>query len=309
MMTIIVLLPLASASPGMSAEGAVAAVVNGKPISMRDLEEAVDRILPRATFHGSLSEERRAEYREKALEDVITFELQYQDALTRGLEPDSKQVKEMLKQVRDAFPSSGDYKKWLKGASLTERQLKEKIEKQALVQAVTNAVVIEPSHVSDAALREYYDRNIHMFKYPESVKLRIISTKDEAKANGILARLDSGEDFGSVAARMSEDAYRIKGGDIGFVHRGRIYPALEEAAFKLKPGQVSELIRTEGLWFIIKVEDRVSERMIPFDEAKDGLKKDLEKKRRDELMEKWIEPLRAKASIEIRLPEPQSVSQ
>lgn len=300
----LVLFVLAFASIAISSEEKIVAVVNGHPILMRDLEAAVDRLIPRATYHGNLSEERRAEYREKALDEVITFELQYQDGAARGLKPDRKQAKERVQQVRDSFSSSGDYKRWLKGTFGAERLLKEKIEKQLVVQAAAAAVVIEPSRVSDEALREYYDSNLTKFRQPESVRLRIISAKDESKAGEALVRLTKGEDFGNVAARMSEDAYRIKGGDIGFVHRGRIYPALEEAAFRLKPGEMSGLVRTEGLWFIVKVEDRIPEQQISFDDAKDRLRKDLEKKRSDELMQRWMDNLKEKASIEIRLQAP-----
>ena len=101
---------------------------------------------------------------------------------------------------------------------------------------------------------------------------------------------------------MSEDDFRIKGGDIGYIHRGRIYPALEEAAFKLKPGEVSGLIWTEGTWFVVKVEERKPEQVVPFEQAKDRLRAELEKKRASELMEAWVSGLRGKAKIEIRNP-------
>jgi len=68
-------------------------------------------------------------------------------------------------------------------------------------------------------LREYYDRNAGAFTKPETARLRIISARDEKKAKDALALVKAGEDFGSIAARMSEDSYRIKGGDIGFIHR------------------------------------------------------------------------------------------
>ncbi len=298
---VLVVLAMASAAP--AADERAAAVVNGAPVLMRDLDAAVDRLLPRATYHGTVSEERRAEYWEKALEEVIDLELQYQDGAARGLKPDRGQAKERLQKMRGAFPSSDAYKGWLKRTFGSERKLREKIEKQLVVEAVT-AAVREPSRMSDEALREYYDGNLQKFRQPESLRLRIFSAREESKANDALLRLSKGEDFGNVAARMSEDAYRIKGGDIGFVHRGRIYPALEEAAFRLQPGEKSGLIRTEGMWFIIKVEDRIPEHQISFDDAKDRLRKDLEGKRSDALMQAWMEGLREKAVIEISLPDP-----
>jgi parvulin-like peptidyl-prolyl isomerase len=298
---VVVLLAMSLTAAAVIAAETVVAVVNGAPITAGMLDEAIDRLVPRATYHGNVSEERRAEYRDQALEDVITMELQYQDAVARGMKADRKEVSARMQQVRDSFPSSKEYKQWLKGTSLTERALEEKIERVVLVQTAVDAVVNKPSVMSNEALLQYYQQNTEKFRQPESLRLRIVSTKSEAKAREALDRIRAGEDFGNVAARMSEDMYRIKGGDIGFIHRGRIYPALEDAAFKLKTGEVSELIWTEGNWFIVKVEERLPEHLISFDDAKVKLKSALERKRAGQLMSDWIESLKKKATIEIRL--------
>jgi peptidyl-prolyl cis-trans isomerase C len=278
------------------------AVVNGVPITDWEVNNAVDQLIPRSTFHGSVSDERKAEFREKALENLITYELQYQDGVARGMTAEKSQVKEQMKLVRGSFASTKDYKNWLEQASLTEDQLREKLRKGLVVKAVVTKMVVEPSRTDDKALQEYYTKNIEKFRQPEGIRLRIISTKSEKKAKDILAKLKGGDDFGDVAARMSEDDFRIKGGDIGYIHRGRIYPALEEVAFKLKPGEMSGLIWTEEMWFVVKVEDRRPEQVVPFEKAKDRLRTELEKKRASELMEAWVSGLRGKAKIEVRNP-------
>lgn len=290
------------------AEEAVVAVVNGTPITANMLEEAIDRLIPRATFHGSVTEEQRAEYRDQALEDVIAFRLQYQDAVARGLKPDRRQIKERLQQVRDSFASVKEYKEWMKGAGVSEAGIKAKLEEVVLVQMVTDVVVNGPSVMNDEALKQYYEQNKEKFRQPETLRLRIISSKSEEKARQALSRIRDGEDFGNVAVRISEDMYRIKGGDIGFIHRGRIYPSLEDAAYKMKAGDTSELIWTEGSWFIVKVEERIPEHVVSFDEAKGKLKRELERKRAQELMSAWMESLKNKAKIEIKLTSSQTAT-
>ena len=286
----------------VSAGDTIVAVVNGTAITDGEVNDAVDQLIPRSTFHGSVSNERRVEFREKALENLITYELQYQDGVARGISPAKSEVKEQMKLVRGSFASSRDYKNWLEQSSLTEDQLREKLRKGLVVKAVITKMVVEPSRMDDKALRDYYSKNTAKFLQPEGVRLRIISTKSEKRAKEVLAKLKKGDDFGDVAARMSEDDFRIKGGDIGYIHRGRIYPALEEAAFKLKPGEMSGLIWTEGTWFVVKVEERKPEQVVPFEQAKDRLRAELEKKRASELMEAWVSNLRGKAKIEIRNP-------
>jgi parvulin-like peptidyl-prolyl isomerase len=278
------------------ADDTIVAKVNNAAITATELEEAVNRLIPRATYHGSVSEEKRAEYREKALEGLINQELQYQDALARSMKPDKKKVKDRVEEIKNRFKSRKEYKAALEQAGITEDVLKARAEKSILIEAASAKTVTEPSQMTEETLKDYYSK----FKQPESVKLRIISAKDEKKAEEIVTKLKAGEDFSDLAAKMSEDDYRIMGGDIGYVHKGRILPELEETAFRnLKVGQMSGLIKAENTWFIVRLEDKKPEYQMTFDEIKDKLKKELEAKRSAELMEKWIADLRSKAKIEI----------
>lgn len=293
------LLCFLSWTPGVSAGDGIVARVNGAAITEKALDAAVNRLIPRLSFHGNISDERLKEFRDKALEDLIVKELQYQDAVDKGLRPDKKKVKERLKQIKDRFQSKRDYKAALEKEGLTEDELKSMIEKEVMVEAVIERTVTDRSRLSEAELQDYYQKNIEKFRQPEIVRLRIISAKEERKIKEALARVKAGEDFGSVAARMSEDNYRIKGGDIGYVHRGRIYPEIEEAVFKLYPKDVAGPIKAEQMWFIAKVEDKKPERLLTYDEIKEKLKKELEAKRAAEITEKWVSGLKARSKIEI----------
>jgi parvulin-like peptidyl-prolyl isomerase len=300
MKKILVLLLLAPflSSPSYADESFVAKV-NGVGIPKQELEAQVERMIPRLSFHGGVSDEKRAEYREKALNGLIDRELQYQEAMGKGMTPDKREVKAVMSEIRDRFKSKKEYRDTMEKAGMTENSLKKQVEKGVLVQELIKKTVTDPSRFSEEKVKDYYDANMTKFVQPESVKIRIISTKDEKKAQEILAKVKAGNDFGDIAARMSEDGFRIKGGDMGYIHRGRIYPELEKAAFELKPGEVSELIRSEETWFVVKVEDKMPARQVGFDEIKGKLKKDLETAREEELRTKWISDLRAKAKIEI----------
>ena len=163
------------------ADDAVVAKVNGAVITVADLEAEVDRLIPRSTYHGKVSEEKRDEFREKAVETLIERELQYQDAQAKGMKPDKKAVKTQMAQIRDRFKSKKEYKAALAQAGITEEQLEAQVARGVLVQNVIEKTVTEAARVSDAELKDYYDKNIAKFKQPESVKLRLISTKDEKK--------------------------------------------------------------------------------------------------------------------------------
>lgn len=279
-------------------EEGIVAKVNGVNITASDLEIEVDRLIPRATYHRNVSEERRADFRKKALDNLIEQELQYQDAVARGMKPDKKQVKERMKQIRDRFSSRKEYKAALEQAGISEDGLRKRVEREVLIQAVIDETVTKPADVSEKELRDYYSANLDKFRQPESVRLRVISVKDEKKAREIHGRLMAGEDFGALAATMSEDMYRIKGGDIGYIHRGRMIQEVEKTAFSLKIGEVSRPVKAGGMWYIVRCEDRLPEKQLTFDEVKARLERDLEAKKRTELMERWISDLASKAKIE-----------
>lgn len=277
--------------------GAVARV-NGVAVTQKELDAELQRLIPQSTFHGTISEERRREFRDKAVRNLIEAELIHQDAVARGMKAERKAVKEHLKAIKKKYGSQKAYTAALEQEGISEDVLMARIRRYELVHQAFRKIVIEPSVLSDEALSEKYEKNKEQYRKPEAVRLSIISTKNHDSALEALAKLAEGADFGEVAVRYSEDVYRFKGGDVGYIHRGRFAGELEDEAFKLRVGEVSGIIRTDENWVILKLEDRKPARMLPFDEIRDKLKNDLEKKRQEELKDTWIAELKAKAQIE-----------
>ena len=299
--TVLSLIMIILFSVSAYADDVVVAKVNGAVFTQKDLEAEVDRLIPQATFHRNVPQEKRKFYYDKAIEALVNRELQYQDAVAKGMEIDKEKLNAQMENIRKRFKSPEEYKAALEKEGITEEKVRAQVQKEMLVQNMVVKKVTEASKISEKDLKEYYEKNASKFKQPESVKLRLISTKDEKKAQDILARIKAGEDFGDLAYKMSEDNYRVKSGDIGYMHKGRMLPEIEEAAFKLKVGEMSDLIKAENNWYIIKLEDKKPEHQLSFEEAKDKLKKELETTRAQELKEAWITDLRAKAKIEVLL--------
>ena len=198
----------------------VVARVNGTVLTQKDLDRELDRLIPSITFHRSVPQEKRKMYYDKALEELINQELEYQDAVSKGMKPDKEKVDAQMEKIKNRFKSQDDFKAALEREGITEANLRTQVEKGILLQAIYTKTVIEPSQVSETELKEYYDKNKAKFKQPESVRLSLISAKEEKKARDILAKVKAGGDFGDLAYKMSEDDYRVKSGDIGYVHRG-----------------------------------------------------------------------------------------
>jgi foldase protein PrsA len=283
------------------AEEIVVATVNGTSLTQKDLDAELDRLIPKITFHRSVPSEKRKFYYDQALQELINRELQYQNASARNMKPEKEKLDAQMEKIRNKFKTPEEYRAAVEKEGLSEENVRARVEKDMMIQAAFSDTVTEKAKVSDEEVKKYYEKNAARFKQPEGVKLRLISTKDEKKARDILAMLKSGDDFGELAYNMSEDSYREKSGDIGYMHKGRMAPEIEEAAFKLKIGEISDVINAENTWFIIKLEDKKPEHQLSFEEVRDKLKKDLEKERTQELKDKWIADLRAKAKIEVLL--------
>jgi peptidyl-prolyl cis-trans isomerase D len=130
-----------------------------------------------------------------------------------------------------------------------------------------------------------YNRQIAQFQTPEQIRARHIllntAGKDEAavrkQADDLLAQIKAGADFAQLATKFSEDeASKVNGGDLDFFARGRMVAEFETAAFALQPGQVSEVVRTQYGFHIIKLEERRPAVTQPLDavraQLEDGLK-------------------------------------
>ena len=283
------------------AEDVIVAKVNGTTFTQKDLEAEVDGLIPQITFHRNVPPEKRKNYYGKALDELINRELQYRDAKAKDIKIEKEKIDAQLEKFKKRFKSEKEYQAALDKEKSTEEQVRARIEKELLAQAAYTRNVTEPAKMSEPALKEYYEKNAAKFKQPESAKLRIISTTDEKKAQDILAKIKRGDDFGELAYGLSEDSYRVKSGDIGYIHKGRMLPEIDAVGFKLKVGEVSDIIKAENNWFIIKVEDKKPEHQITFEETKAKLQKELEAERANEFKKKWIDSLRSKAKIEILL--------
>jgi peptidyl-prolyl cis-trans isomerase D len=148
---------------------------------------------------------------------------------------------------------------------------------------------LEAFLASDAErVREAYDERSDEYDRPEQVSARhiLIQLPEDAdaeteaaareKMDAIVERIREGADFVDLALEVSEDpGSKDQGGDLGFFPRGRMVPPFEEAAFSLEIGAISEVIRTTHGLHLIRVEERQAAMVVPFEEARDEIARDL----------------------------------
>jgi peptidyl-prolyl cis-trans isomerase C len=284
--------------------------VNDTVLNQVDLDRTLNELLPAMTFHSGVTPEKRKEYRDEALKRLINNELFYQEALRLDLKVE-KEVKEARKSAIARVGGKKQYKKALKNAGLTEREYKEMTRKKLLVKKIREVEIEEKSIVSDEEARDYFEKNKNGYKRPEAWRLRhILVSVDPSssaenwetrrkRAEEALQKIKDGEDMASVAWEYSDDPYRVKGGDLGIVHRGRLVSSLEEIVRKLDVGEHSDVVQTIYGYHIVKVEEKIESEQLEYEDVEKKIKMKLVGQRRGELEDKLIERLRAKASIEV----------
>jgi parvulin-like peptidyl-prolyl isomerase len=282
------------------------AVVNGMALFEEELQQEVNVLMPMSAYHASAKKSSLDKTKEKAMKVLIKNTLLYQYGLSIGIKPSDKVMKETYKKLLDELKSKDKIESELKKVGLSLEILEKRFAKKSVLEQLYEKE-LKVVKTQDQ-LKEYYKKNAYKFKEPEKIKVSLIYVKNDptdpkgrvnakAKAQEALAKIKAGEDFGDIAAKYSDAMSRIKGGDMGFLHKGRLHENVEKEAYKLNVGEVSKIVEKDVGFYIVKITDKKEPKQLSFDTIKKGLEKDLiqkeEKKKKEDLLEK----LRAKAKI------------
>jgi parvulin-like peptidyl-prolyl isomerase len=295
--------------------GRPVARVNGAVLTDRDLKREMMNVFPYAKQHGGkFPKDSEAQIRKMAMRNLELEELTYQEALRRGLTVPPVKLARAMKDFRAQFESEAQFQQYLRveqKGSLQE--LRAKIRRAILIDMVLQAEVDTKARATDAQLRAYYDKNPDRFRKPESVSIQTITIaygdhppaadKQAARQRAEAALRQAKatktyEAFGQLAEQVSMDDWRVMMGDHKWLHRGRMPEAVEKLVFSLTVGEISGIIDTGDSFCIARVNGHEDSRLVPFDEVKPQLKKDLEQQKKDELHAALDKRLRANAKIE-----------
>ncbi len=167
--------------------------------------------------------------------------------------------------------------------------------------------------VTEDEIGEYYRKNRDAYEGREAVRIRQIlilfpkgaDTKTKAKLreemDAIYKRLLNGEQFDLVAVQYSQGPSAATAGDLGFLEKGSMLPAVEGVAFGLKKDEISKVIESPIGLHIIQAVDRRGAGIKPIESVREEIKAKLEEEKIDKKYEEWIKELRRKSLIEIKL--------
>ena len=153
--------------------------------------------------------------------------------------------------------------------------------------------------VTDEALHQTYDEAVKSMAGQEEVRARHILVESEDEAKALLEQLKNGADFATLAKEKSKDPGAAEGGDLGYFTKDQMVPEFADVAFKMYPGQLSNPVKTQFGWHVIKVEDRRTKQPPEFEKVKDQIEAFLARKAQTD----FITKLRQSAKVD-RLDKP-----
>ncbi len=208
---------------------------------------------------------------ERFVDELVKKEVLYQEAKKKGLENNP----EFQKKVED-------FKKLTLISTLLEKEIEEK------------------SKVTDKEVQDYYDAHKKDFAANNQVRASHILVKTEEDAKKLLDQIKKGADFAKLAKANSIDTGSAKnGGDLGFFSRGQMVPEFERAAFGLKKGEVSNPVKTQYGYHIIKVTGVKEGNIVEFDKIKQVLTQRLTAAKQKDLFDSYVNDLKKSYKVEI----------
>lgn len=247
-------------------ENKVLAIVNGKEITETDLEFTISRF-PQQNQQYFRSEEGRAQL----LEQIVSYELVYNFAKDSKLEEEE-----------------------------TFKNQLEAVKKDLLIQAgITKS--FENAKVTESEIEEFYNKNKAMFQTEETVSAKHILVDSEEEAKNIAEEIKLEEiTFEDAAKKYSKCPSKEQGGNLGAFERGRMVPEFEKAAFDLDINEVSEPVKTQFGYHIIKVEEKNESDIKPLEEVKEMVSANLLQEKQNKEFLTLVEKLKETYPVEMK---------
>ena len=287
------------------------AVVNGSVITQEDFDREMSRVQRQFLNMGKhLNDSQMPKIKKEVLENLIGFELLYQESQKKAIKIDEATINEQVMTLKKRFPSEAEFKSALTKVNLSEVAIKNQIARGLAIEQLIGTYVTKKDTVSDQEIKAFYESHPGLFKQLEQVRASHILIKVDPQANEvkraeaqkkikeIQQKLQKGEDFATLAKALSEGPSKAEGGDLGYFSRGRMVKSFEEAAFALRPNEVSDIVETKFGYHLIKVIEKRPETTTAFEDAKDKLGQYLKQQKAEKEVSIYVHELKEKAKVE-----------
>lgn len=294
----------------------VLAEVNGEKITKPEVEKGLTQTLSQSGRSlGDLPAQAQEMSYYMMTEEMVTQKAVNAESST--IEVTDEEVKAEMAKIAEQMGGEDAMKQQIEQAGETMEsataQIKESIQQQKWLEKQTGGEI----KATDEEAKAFYEGNTEQFQQPETVRAshiliavptgadeKVLAEKKKV-AEDAKARVDKGEDFAKVATELSEDpGSKETGGDLNFFAKDRMVPEFAEAAFAMKKGDVSEPVKSQFGFHVIKVTDKKEAGKATFDESKVQIVEYLTAQKRREVVQKAVKEARGRAKVTMHIEKP-----
>jgi peptidyl-prolyl cis-trans isomerase SurA len=279
----------------------IVATIDGEPVTAHELRR--------------YAKDRNAENTpaEQVLEALITDRLLEKEIKTQGIAAREDEIDRYVDAIQQRNGMDREhFKAALAAQGLTFETYRARVKGELEKAALVNREIRQHVNISPEEIRRYYDAHLDDYTTAERVKVRDIFlsiddpsdeasvTHAQAKAVEVRELARGGRDFAALAEQFSEGPGAGKGGELGTFGRGEMEHDLEQVAFALEAGKVSEPVRAGGGFHLLRVDERMGAGHKPLDEVKDEIRETLYNQALEERFQNWMSrDLRERHHVEV----------
>ncbi|MCB5238213.1 peptidylprolyl isomerase [Niallia circulans] len=245
-----------------------------------------------------LNEELNKQYGASVLNMMISNKVVDLEADKAKVKVTDKEIQAELDKMVEQYGGQETFNMLLAQNGVTEDLFKEQIEQNLKV-----TKILEPSiEITDDEIKTYFEDNKASFDTPEQVEASHILVEDEDTAKEVKKKLDEGGDFAELAKEYSTDTQTAEnGGELGYFSTGQMVEAFDKAAFAMKVDEISDPVKTDYGYHIIKVTGKKEAKEATLEDSKAKIKEDLLATKVQEQASTWLTEATAKYKVENKL--------
>jgi peptidyl-prolyl cis-trans isomerase SurA len=307
-LTVLSLALLAVAAQGEIIEKVIVKV-NGDIVTQSEFEARQVAAVQQARIGADQVEKYLRDNNAHILQEAIDDLLLVQRAADLGMKMRPDYIKEVIDGIKkeNNIASDEDLQAQLRREGMSLDDLKRNIERNILKRQVLQRELENKVTATEDDGKAFYQSHVDEYTKAATVRLQQIVVKNDPKepdlAPQIVSRIRGGEDFADLARTYSVGPNKANGGDLGVLRKGDLAPEMEKVAFGLALGQVSDPLPTADGYQILRVMEKTEGSVTPYEDARIEILRRLNTDRSSAEVEKYLEGLRQKAIIDVRVRE------
>ncbi|WP_040208761.1 peptidylprolyl isomerase [Neobacillus jeddahensis] len=263
-------------------------------------DEAVAKFNGESISKDDLYKEMVEQYGAATVDQIISDKIVAAEAKKQKVSVSASELNKEIDNLKESYGGEEAFNQALESNNTTLAVLKKDLQNYLTIKKLLTPEI----SITDDEMKAYFEENKDSFAEAEQVKASHILVADEKTALEVKQKLSDGGDFAELAKEYSTDeASKEQGGELGYFSKGTMVTEFDDVAFTLAVNQISDPVKTDYGYHIIKVEGKKDAKEANYDENKAEIKETLLSQKIDSEYSTWIEKKKKSYNIENSLEE------